>query len=145
MRRFVFSAPGFRSDFAAFLAEPRGSPDDVEQAVIRVIDQVRTEGARALIRLTRQFDGVELTEDTLRVSTAEIEDGAARSGRWTRSSGRATPMSPPPSAGCTEWWGSTPWPVPRRWWWWPTPPTIRPGSPPTCWPRPSTIPTPNRS
>ena len=45
-----------------------------------------------------------------------------RSGRWTRSSGPATPMSPPPSAGSTASSASTPWPARRRSWWWPTRP-----------------------
>ncbi len=46
-----------------------------------------------------------------------------RSSRSTRSSARATPMSPPPSAGSTAWSASTPWPGRPRSWWWPTPPT----------------------
>jgi histidinol dehydrogenase len=77
MRRFDVSAPHFAAHFAAFLAEPRGSPADVEGAVIRVIDAVRAEGAAALVRFSREFDHVELTEDELRVSRAEIEVGAA--------------------------------------------------------------------
>ena len=77
MRRFDVSAPDFDTAFAAFLAEPRGSPADVEGAVIRVIDAVRAEGATALVRFSREFDRFELSEGDLRVSQAEIEAGAA--------------------------------------------------------------------
>ena len=78
MRRFDVSDPGFETAFAAFLAEPRGSPADVEGAVVRIIDAVRSRGAAALIRLSWEFDQVELTEATLRVSAEEIAEGAAR-------------------------------------------------------------------
>ncbi len=77
MRRFDVSAPDFETAFAAFLAEPRGSPADVEGAVVRVIDAVRAEGVAALIRFSREFDQVELGETDLRVSEAEIAAGAA--------------------------------------------------------------------
>jgi histidinol dehydrogenase len=78
MRRFDVSAPDFESAFAAFLAEPRGAPADVEGAVIRIIDAVRAEGVSALLRFSRDFDHAELTEETLKISQAEIEAGAAR-------------------------------------------------------------------
>ncbi len=77
MRRFDVSAPDFDSCFAAFLAEPRGSPGDVEGAVNRIIAGVHAEGATALLRFSREFDRTELTEETLRVSQTEIETGAA--------------------------------------------------------------------
>ncbi len=76
MRRLDASAPGFEADFAAFLAEPRGAPADVEAAVARVIDAVRAEGLAAVLRFTREFDGVDLTESDFRVSEDEIAAGA---------------------------------------------------------------------
>src|SRR5258708_14005229 len=78
MRRFNVSDPAFEAAFAAFLAEHRGAPADVEAAVARVIDAVRAEGAAALIRFSREFDRTELTEETLRLSPQEIAAGAAR-------------------------------------------------------------------
>jgi histidinol dehydrogenase len=78
MRRFDVSAPDFDTAFDAFLAEPRGAPADVEAAVAAIIAEVRAEGPAALVRLSREFDQVELTEDTLRVRPEEIEAGAAR-------------------------------------------------------------------
>jgi histidinol dehydrogenase len=78
MRRFDVSDRNFEAAFAAFLAEPRGASADVDAAVIKVIAAVREEGVAALIRFSRDFDHVELTAGTLRVSQAEIEAGAAR-------------------------------------------------------------------
>ncbi len=77
MRRFDASAPGFAADFAVFLAEPRGSPARVDDAVAEIIAGVRAQGLAALIRFGRQFDGVELGESELRVTQAEIAAGAA--------------------------------------------------------------------
>jgi histidinol dehydrogenase len=77
MRRFDVSDPAFEAAFAAFLAEPRGTPADVEAAVTAVIAAVRREGVSALIRFSREFDRAELTEETLRVSAEEAAAGAA--------------------------------------------------------------------
>jgi len=76
MRRFHAKDPGFDAAFDAFLGERRGSPPDVDAAVAAVIEAVRTEGLAAVLRFSREFDRVELTEDTIRVSEAEIEAGA---------------------------------------------------------------------
>ena len=78
MRRLDVSAPAFEAEFAAFLAEPRGSPADVDAAVARVLAAVRAEGVDALLRFSREFDGADLTAESLRLSTAEIEDSASR-------------------------------------------------------------------
>jgi histidinol dehydrogenase len=78
MRRLDAHAACFEAEFAAFLAEPRGSPADVDAAVARVIAAVRTEGVEALLRFSRDFDGADLTSETLRVSPEEIAETAAR-------------------------------------------------------------------
>lgn len=77
MRRFDATDPGFEAAFAAFLAEPRGSPADVEAAVGRVLAAVQGEGIAAVLRFTREFDGADLTEADLRVSADEIAAGVA--------------------------------------------------------------------
>lgn len=77
MRRFIASDPAFPAAFAAFLAEPRGAPADVDAAVAGVIAAVRREGVAALLRFSADFDRADLTEDTLRVSEAEIDAGVA--------------------------------------------------------------------
>lgn len=78
MRRLDVSAPAFEAEFAAFLAEPRGAVADVEAAVARVIAAVRADGVAALLRFSREFDGAELTAESLQVSPDEIAETAAR-------------------------------------------------------------------
>ena len=48
------------------------SPRTLEEAS-RIIDRVRREGDQALVELTRELDGVELTTETIRVSRAQLE------------------------------------------------------------------------
>lgn len=77
MRRFRYDDPGFATAFSAFVAERRETPEEVDAVVRDVVAAVRSEGAAALLRYARQFDHVELTEATLRVSEDEIAAGAA--------------------------------------------------------------------
>ncbi|WP_068875715.1 MULTISPECIES: histidinol dehydrogenase [unclassified Phenylobacterium] len=77
MRRFRFSDPGFQAAFSAFVNERRDTPEDVDAVVRDVLAAVRAEGVAALLRYARDFDRVELTEATLRVSADEIAEGAA--------------------------------------------------------------------
>jgi histidinol dehydrogenase len=77
MRRFNAQDPAFEADFAAFLDEARGSPAEVDAAVAEIIERVKTEGLRALLDYSHRFDGVELDEETIHVSPADIEAGAA--------------------------------------------------------------------
>jgi histidinol dehydrogenase len=76
MRRFNFSHPHFATAFAAFVEERRETPEDVDAVVRDVLTAVRAEGLAALLRFAREFDGVELDENSIRVSDAEIEAGA---------------------------------------------------------------------
>ena len=77
MRRFRFSDPGFETAFSAFVAERRETPEEVDAVVRDVLAAVRAEGVSALLRYALEFDRVELTEATLRVSADEIAEGAA--------------------------------------------------------------------
>jgi histidinol dehydrogenase len=77
MRRFRFDDPGFAAAFSAFVAERRETPEEVDAIVRDVLAAVRAEGVSALLRYAREFDNVELTEATLRVSAEEIAEGAA--------------------------------------------------------------------
>src|ERR1700681_1931709 len=63
----------FSARFAAFLGTKREAAPDVEQAVRAIIAEVRANGDRALIELTRKFDRVDLGRIGLRVSDAEIK------------------------------------------------------------------------
>lgn len=78
MRRFSFTDPNFEAAFNAFIDERRETPEEVDAAVRDILSAVRTEGLDALLRLARQFDRVELTEATIRVSAEEIAEGAAQ-------------------------------------------------------------------
>ena len=76
MRRFRLTDPGFEADFAAFADARRDTPADVDQAVRDVLAAVRAEGLPALLRYAREFDRIELTEATIRVTPEEIAAGA---------------------------------------------------------------------
>jgi histidinol dehydrogenase len=67
----------FAARFAAFLATKRESADDVEQTVRGIIADVRANGDRALIELTKTFDRVDLEQLGLRISAEEIAGAAA--------------------------------------------------------------------
>lgn len=84
MRRFRFSAPDFKTAFSAFVAERRETPEEVDSIVRDVLAAVRSEGVTALLRYARDFDKIELTEATLRVSAEEIAEGAAACSKEVR-------------------------------------------------------------
>lgn len=77
MRRFDFSDAGFTAAFTAFIGERRETPEDVDALVATILAAVRAEGVAALLRYTREFDRIDLTEDTMRVTPDEIAAGAA--------------------------------------------------------------------
>ena len=77
MRRFDFSDAGFTAAFTAFIGERRETPEDVDALVATILAAVRVEGVAALLRYAREFDRVELTEETMRVTADEIAAGAA--------------------------------------------------------------------
>ena len=59
--------------FMQTLGERRaGAGVGVDNAVVRIIDEVRKHGDRALIDLTYELDGVKLAADTLRVAPVEL-------------------------------------------------------------------------
>jgi histidinol dehydrogenase len=77
MRRFHYADADFAVAFSAFVEERRDTPEEVDAIVRDVLAAVRSEGLAALLRFSREFDRVELTEATIRVSAEEIEAGAA--------------------------------------------------------------------
>ncbi len=70
-------APDFAARFRAFLATKREASADIEAAVRAIIADVAARGDRALIELTRKFDGIELEPVGLKVTADEIETAAA--------------------------------------------------------------------
>jgi histidinol dehydrogenase len=71
----------FAARFAAFLATKREAAPDVEQAVRAIIDDVRKNGDRALIALSRKFDRIDLDALGIRVSQAELDAATAACNR----------------------------------------------------------------
>jgi histidinol dehydrogenase len=77
LRRLDAADPCFEAALQAFLDAPRGSPADVDAAVAEILAGVRAGGLEAVLDYARRFDGAELTADTLRVTSDEIEAGLA--------------------------------------------------------------------
>jgi histidinol dehydrogenase len=69
--------PDFEARIAALLNAKREASADVDAAVAAIIADVQARGAAAVIELTRRFDRLELTEDTLAFSPDEIEAAIA--------------------------------------------------------------------
>ncbi len=67
----------FESKFDAFLRQKREVSEDVDRAVRGIIADVRSHGDAAIVRLTAQFDGLELTPDQLRIDQARIDAAVA--------------------------------------------------------------------
>ncbi len=70
--------PDFESRFAAFLTAKRESDVDVDATVATIIADVRALGDAAVIELTRKFDKLDLTPETLAFTKAEIDAAIAR-------------------------------------------------------------------
>jgi histidinol dehydrogenase len=75
--RLDSAAPDFAERFAGLLAAKRETADDVDAVVADIVADVAARGDAALIELTRRFDRLTLTPETLRIPAGEI---AAASG-----------------------------------------------------------------
>jgi histidinol dehydrogenase len=64
---------GFEAAFTAFLGTKREVSEDVDKIVRDIIANVRKDGDKALIGYTKQFDRLDLTPQTLRVTPQEIQ------------------------------------------------------------------------
>ncbi len=71
-RRLDARAKNFASDFAALIESKRDTDEDVSREVKSIIAELRAHGDSALIALSRRFDHVDLSIETLRVSADEI-------------------------------------------------------------------------
>ncbi len=65
--------PGFETAFQALLGTKRESQPDVENDVRKILADVKETGDEAVIRYTREFDGFDLTPETMRLGKGEIE------------------------------------------------------------------------
>jgi histidinol dehydrogenase len=71
-RRLDARAKDFESAFAALIEHRSDAEEDVSRSVKAIIADVRADGDSALIALSRRFDHVDLSAETLRVSADEI-------------------------------------------------------------------------
>jgi len=69
--------PDFETRFTALLDAGREAAADVDAVVAEIVADVRARGLAAVIELTRRFDRLELTEQTLAFSPAEIDTAIA--------------------------------------------------------------------
>ncbi|MCH7864647.1 MAG: histidinol dehydrogenase [Proteobacteria bacterium] len=71
--------PGFEAAFQALLETKRETGAEVDDAVRRILEDVRLKGDEAVIASTREFDGFELTAASMAVTADEIEAAKAAS------------------------------------------------------------------
>ena len=70
-RRLDASAPGFETEFSAFLGRNRQSDENVDRVVTEIVADVRARGDAALVEYTRKFDRVDTDAAGLRIGDAE--------------------------------------------------------------------------
>lgn len=75
MRRIAFGTSAWERYLAALPRAAAPSPR-VARAVTRIVDDVRRQGDRALLRYTQRFDAVKLTPAALRVRPSEVRAAA---------------------------------------------------------------------
>ena len=73
MIRLATTDPGFEATFLALLGQARETTERVDQAVAKILADVRTEGDTALLRYTERFDRLTLAADRLRISADEVD------------------------------------------------------------------------
>ena len=76
-KRLDAAAPGFESDFTAFLGRNRDSDENVDRIAAEIVADVRARGDAALVEYTRKFDKVDTDAAGLRISDTEIREAAA--------------------------------------------------------------------
>jgi len=77
MMRLDSKAPDFERRFEEMLGAKRETEDDVSLAVKAIIADVRQQGDAALIALSKRFDRVDLTAETMRVADEDVEAALA--------------------------------------------------------------------
>ena len=78
------SDPGFEAAFVSLLGMKREDSPDVDAIVAGIIADVRSRGDQAVIDLTKRFDRLELTPETMRFSADEITAACATVGAEDR-------------------------------------------------------------
>src|SRR5262249_5914178 len=76
--RLDASAPGFETEFSAFLGRNRDSDENVGRVVAEIVADVRARGDAALVEYTRKFDRLDTDAAGLRIADAERKAAAQR-------------------------------------------------------------------
>ncbi|WP_298285603.1 histidinol dehydrogenase [Acidocella sp.] len=77
MKLLTTRQANFEAEFAALMARAQPAPA-LAESVRQIIEQVRQQGDAALFNFTYQFDHLELTQDTVRVTSDELRLGVAQ-------------------------------------------------------------------
>ena len=77
VKRLNAADPGFEDAFRRLLEAKRDTGADVDDLVGRILDDVRERGDEAVIAYTREFDGFDLTPETMAVGAGEIDAARA--------------------------------------------------------------------
>jgi len=77
-RRLDAGAPGFESEFSAFLQRNRDSESNVDRVVADIVADVRARGDAAVLDHTRKFDWAAPDMASLRIGDAERRAAAAK-------------------------------------------------------------------
>ena len=72
------ASEGFGETFADFLTTKREVSDDVNDVVKAIIADVRARGDAALADYSLRFDGIDFAQTSMRVTSTEIEEAAAK-------------------------------------------------------------------
>ena len=73
MKKLVVDEKTIKEVLSELLSRKNSSYDEREKIVRDIIEDVRTNGDRALFSYTKKFDGADIDEDNVRVSESEIE------------------------------------------------------------------------
>ena len=76
--RLDASAPGFESEFSAFLGRNRDTDENVDRVVAGIVADVRARGDAAVVDYTARFDWAGVTAANMRISHAERDAAAAQ-------------------------------------------------------------------
>ena len=74
MKKLVVDEKTIKEVLSELLSRKNSSYDEREKIVRDIIEDVRTNGDRALFSYTKKFDGADIDEDNVRVSESEIEE-----------------------------------------------------------------------
>ena len=76
--RLDASAPGFESEFSAFLGRNRDTDENVDRVVAGIVADVRARGDAAVVDYTARFDWAGVTAANMRISDVERDAAAAQ-------------------------------------------------------------------